>query len=51
MANPKVRDWTPDEKKLLGTGPDEAIARRLKRPLSGVIYWRQRLKIPPWHRR
>jgi hypothetical protein len=47
-ANPILRDWTPEEEKLLGTGADAEIARRLKRTLRATAHRRVRLKIPAW---
>jgi len=39
------RPWTAKESALLGTAPDEEIARRIKRTVRAVEGWRQRLKI------
>jgi hypothetical protein len=38
--------WTPQEDALLGTMPDEQLAARLGRPLSGVLTRRHDLDIP-----
>jgi hypothetical protein len=55
--NPKVRHWTAEEDKLLGTMSDEAVSARLQRPLSGVVTRRNALGIAkfqsknrPWTR-
>jgi hypothetical protein len=38
-------DWTPEEIALLGTLPDEELARQLGRSLNSVSLKRRRLKI------
>ena len=38
--------WRPEEDKLLGTMPDEVLARKIGRSLQGVQYRRQLLGIP-----
>jgi DNA-binding XRE family transcriptional regulator len=43
---PNGRLWTPREDAILGTAPDVVIAKRLKRPLSGVYGRREKLRIP-----
>ena len=40
--------WTPKQERLLGTAPDRAIARRLKRTVGSVTSRRSALRIPAW---
>jgi hypothetical protein len=41
-----VDGWKPEEVALLGTLPDDELARRLGRSLGSVSLKRRRLKIP-----
>jgi hypothetical protein len=43
--------WKPEEIALLGTLPDEVLARQLGRSLNSVSLKRRRLKIPNPHDR
>src|ERR1700733_4432034 len=43
----KLRYWTPEETKLLGTIPDAQVAQRLSRTLCSVQNRRLKLGIPP----
>jgi len=45
------RPWTKREVAMLGTAPDEEIARRIKRTVIAVMGWRQRLKIRKYNSR
>ena len=54
--HPRARPWTPAEDALLGTLPDTALARQLKRALSSIGMRRRQLGIPTagvsgWSRR
>jgi hypothetical protein len=43
-----LRRWTPQEKALLGTAPDDVIAKRISRTPGAVLAYRLKLKIPAW---
>jgi len=44
---PNGRPWTKSELKLLGTKPDDAIAKRIERTASAVRCGRWRAGLPP----
>jgi hypothetical protein len=45
--DPRLKLWTPEEEKLLGTDTDKAIARRLGRSALAVRARRASLGLPP----
>jgi len=42
------RPWSPEEDALLGTMPDDEVARRTRRNRTAVFLRRQNLGIPSW---
>src|SRR5258708_4123314 len=46
LGSPKAPMWTKQEEAKLGTGPDEAVARQIKRTFLAVRYRRSQLGIP-----
>jgi hypothetical protein len=55
-VDPNDRVWTPKEEELIGTMPDRAVAKKLRRSVSAVIARRQQKEIPylnpasrPWN--
>ena len=45
-VDPNDRVWTPKEERLIGTMPDRAVAKRLRRSVSAVTARRKQKEIP-----
>jgi hypothetical protein len=51
VVDPNDKPWTLDEDKLLGTEPDEVVARKLGRSRCAVEFRRQQMHIPLFGRK
>jgi hypothetical protein len=51
VVDPDDKPWTPEQDKLLGTEPDEILARKWGRSFHAVACRRQQMKIPIFGRK